>query len=553
VARAYKDGYEGAHKDAFIGLGTAPLEDSQFRSALFEQLGESRLEAAVTTDICGKKDSHATRLDAEAVEGIKKARLHRKVATAVFFESNGGQAKAEATVPEIRLAVAEPGLDIGNIETVIEALTESSYYLVVERNRYRFSFRENLNKRFADRRASIQPKKIEERIKAEVQKVFAAGPNVERFYFPEKSSQVPDRPVLTLVILPFDPHRDERKIEQFVETMTRDYGTSSRTFKSALIWCAPDPAGSLHEDARRLLAWEDIQSEQLDLMLDDAQKTQLSECVSKARRDLKETVWRNYKTLFLLGKDNKMRTVDLGLITSSHANSITELILNQLTLEDVISKGISPNFLGRNWPPAFTEWSTKSVRDAFFASPLFPRLLVPDTLRDTIAKGVQSGVLAYVGKSNGDYKPFAFNTALMPNEVEFSEDVFIISKETADAHLKAKASAEKASERPTGKTEQPGETDSSKTPQPTPQHPIPGDTDDGSGKTARKIVWRGEIPAQKWSNFYLKVISKLAASKGLKLSVTLEASPDGGVAPHRVEEIKMALRELGLGDEIDLV
>ena len=64
-----------------------------FRSALFEQLGENKLEGAVTTDICGKKDSHAIRLDAEAVDTIRKARLNRKVATSIFFESNGGQAR----------------------------------------------------------------------------------------------------------------------------------------------------------------------------------------------------------------------------------------------------------------------------------------------------------------------------------------------------------------------------------------------------------------------------------------------------------------------------
>src|SRR5260370_15189295 len=38
-----------------------------------------------------------------------RSRLHRKVVTTIFFESNGGTAHAEATLPEIRLAVAEPG------------------------------------------------------------------------------------------------------------------------------------------------------------------------------------------------------------------------------------------------------------------------------------------------------------------------------------------------------------------------------------------------------------------------------------------------------------
>jgi predicted AAA+ superfamily ATPase len=193
VARAYQDGFKGAHRDPLIGLGTAPLDDSQFRAAMFEQLGEHRLEAAVTTDICGKKDSHAVRLDAEAVETIKKARLHRKVATAIFFESNGGMSRAEATIPEIRLAVAEPDIDVGNVETVLEALTEACYYLTVERNRYHFSFRENLNKRYADRRANIKNEAIEESIRAEIQKVFSGSAGVERIFYPERSNQIPPR------------------------------------------------------------------------------------------------------------------------------------------------------------------------------------------------------------------------------------------------------------------------------------------------------------------------------------------------------------------------
>src|SRR5438128_5134386 len=55
-----------------------------------------------------------------------------------------------------------PGLDIGNVETALETLTEACYYLAVERNRYRFSLKENLNKRFADRRATIQAKDVDE-------------------------------------------------------------------------------------------------------------------------------------------------------------------------------------------------------------------------------------------------------------------------------------------------------------------------------------------------------------------------------------------------------
>ena len=175
VSHAFQDGFKGDHRDALIGLGTAPLDDPQFRAAMFEQLGEHRLEAAVTTDICGKKDSHAVRLDNEAIDAIKKTRLHRKVATTIFFESNGEMSRAESSAPEIRLAVAEPDLNIGHVETVLEALTDACYYLTVERNRYHFSFKENLNKRYADRRANIKDTAINDRVRTEIETVFAAS------------------------------------------------------------------------------------------------------------------------------------------------------------------------------------------------------------------------------------------------------------------------------------------------------------------------------------------------------------------------------------------
>jgi hypothetical protein len=553
VSKAYQEGYKGGHKDLLIGLGTAPLDDPMFRAALFEQLGESRLEGAVTTDICGKKDAFAVRLDNEAVDAIKKARLHRKIATAIFFESNGGQAKAEATVPEIRLAVAEPGLDIGNIETVLETLGTSCYYMSVERNRYRFSLSPNLNKLLADRRASIQTPKIDERVRNEIQKVFAAGSGVERVFYPEKSGQIPDRPALTFVVLPPDQSlQDDKKTTALIETMTKEYGTSARTFKSALVWCVPESASGLSDEARKVLAWEDIHEEEADLRLDDSQKRQLAENLKKAQRDLKESVWRTYKNLMLLGKDNRMRLVDLGLVHSSAADSMVTLVMNRLRQDGDVEEGVSPNFLVRNWPPAFKEWATKSVRDAFFASPQFPRLLNGEVVRDTIARGAREGILAYVGKTeSGDYDPFIYRAPLSANDVELSGDVYVVTKETAEAYLKAKTSPSVAAV--------PGEPPLVPLPKQPPTPGVAGPTGDPGVAappempvtgTVAKLSWCGAVPAQKWMNFYTKVLSKFAGGKGLTLTVTVEAAPEGGISTQKIEEAKVALRELGLDDEI---
>lgn len=551
VSHAYQQGFKGGQKDPLIGLGTAPLEDSMFRSAVFEQLGETKLEGAVTTDICGKKESHAIRLDAEAPEAIKAARLHKKVATAILFESNGGQAKGEATQPEVRLAVAEPGMDIGNVETALEALTEASYYLTVERNRYRFSLKENLNKRFADRRATIRSESAQARIREEIQKVFAPGSGVERIFFPEKSGQIPDRAAVTLVVLPPEVSlRDEKATTAFVDVITREYGNSSRTFKSALIFCVPESAEALCDEARKVLAWEDIDDESDELKLDETQIRQLDENVKKARRDLKETIWRTYKVIMLLGKDNTLKKVDLGLVHSSAAPDLATLVLNHLRQTDDLVTGVSPSFLVKHWPPAFKEWATKSVRDAFFASPQFPRIQSADAIRETISRGVANGLLAYVGRTgSGDYRPFYFNQALMVGDIDFSDEMFLITKETAEAHLKSKtAPVAPVSAVPVAKPIEPEKLKESSAQEPEGRKPV--EPQKPEQLTFTNMAWSGDVPAQKWMRFYTSVLSRFATGKGLKLKVSVEVVPEGGISRQKVEETKAALRELGMSDDV---
>lgn len=107
--------------------------------------------------------------------------------------------------------------------------------------------------------------------------------------------------------------------------------------------------------------------------------------------------------------------------------------MQRLKYSGEVVEQFSPNFLLRHWPPTFTEWSTRSVRDTVYASPQFPRLLNPDSLRNTIAQGVSSGQFAYIGKkSAGEYDPFLFGTAKQADDIEFSEDVYIIARETAE-------------------------------------------------------------------------------------------------------------------------
>jgi hypothetical protein len=604
VSNAYVQGYKGVHRDPVIGLGTAPLDDPYFRAALFEQLGNNDLEGPVTTDVAGKKEAHALRLDRGADDAVKKARLHQKVATVILFESNGGQTRAEATVPEIRLAVAEPELDIANVESALEALAESCYYLTSDKNRYRFSLSPNLNKLLTDRRAGVKASDIEERVKQVVQEVFKAGPSVpERTYFPEKPGQVPDRPALTLVVATLEQHHGDPTTRKLLEQIVREYGQSGRTFKSALIFALPEDSSLLREEARKLLAWEDLANDD-DIIkrLEESQRRQLETNAKKAARDLKEAVWRTYKHVLLLGRDNTLQEIDLGLVNSSAAGSLVELILNRLRERDEVTETVGASKLVKSWPPAIKEWTTKAVRDAFFASPTLPRLLKPDAIKRTIADGVNQKLLAYAGKGNGGgYSPFIFepDTGLDEADVEISDEFVLLKAEDARL-LKEPSRLTSLEVRPSSTTTKPGgsvaftvmgynqhgremayqdaewsatggEIDSqgrfiaesvgnyqvrAKTGSLEGVAQVQVVEGKGGGDGPEKKVigfgWKGAIAPQKWMNFYTKVLSSLVSTPGLTLEVSFEVTPGESTTEAKVEATKAALRELGLSENVEV-
>jgi len=609
VSRAYQEEHRKASSEPLITLGTAPLDDQVFRDAVFEQLGSDQLSVPVGTDIAGKKESHAVRLDRESTEAIRKARLHQKVATIIFMESNGGQSqsKSEASLPEIRAAIGGPDVNLADLETILEGLSGTCYYLNWEKNRYRFGLRPNLNQMLVTRRGAIAQKDIDERVKQTITDLFKEGhKGLERRYFPERSNDVPDRPQLTLVVLGLDCHSGDLKTEALMESILRESGTSGRTYKSGLLFAVPDAGTTIADAARNVLAWEDInQDDDSKGQLEESQKRSLDHSLKRARSDLKEAIFRAYRHVYLLGKDNKLKDVDLGQITSSMAGSPTELIINTLLKDDEITQSVGANKLLRVWPPALKEWSTKAIRDAFFASPALPRLLDPDTIKRTIADGVSSNLFGYARKEGDRLVLERFGESMMEMEIEIADDVFLLKAEDAQKlqepprldrlqisperaeigpkeHVTFKAkgidqyghpfdvedvtwSAPGCSVTDDGQLtagEAPGlytvtaETDGLQAEaqvrvvEKTEESDDETTDDETAGNGQKTLRWSGTIPHQKWSNFYLKVLTKLASSQGLSLEVRITAPTDGEHAKAKAEEVKTALRELGLDEDV---
>ncbi len=607
IARQYQEEHKKASREPLITLGSAPLEDQVFRDAVFEQLGSDQLSTPVTTDIAGKKDAHSIKLDREATDSIKKSRLHQKVSTVIFFECNGGQSqsKADASVPEIRTALGSPDLNLAEIEAVLEGLSSTCYYLTWDRNRYRFGLRPNLNQMLVTRRGAISVRDIDDQVRKTIIDVFKDGQQaLERRYFPARSNDIPDRPQLTLAILSPDYLAKDAESKALMEKMVRESGLSGRTYKSGLVFVASDSATLMTEAARTLLAWDDIQDDVDSVaQLEESQKRNLTRSLGRARSDLKEAIWRSYRHVFLLAENNRLKEVDLGQVTSSMASNYVDLLVNQLTRDDEITSSVGVNRLIRVWPPALTEWSTKDVRDAFFASPALPRLLEPDSIKRTIADGVSAKSLGYARRESDGLVLEKFGDSMSDLEVEIDKDVFILKADDAQK-LVEPPRLDRLLIQPDQAEANPGKrvtfsatgldqyghkydvkdvkwftsdggidenglliaADNTGIYTITAQvegiqnstqlrvtDKVPGggggDESDDVGIEGVTIRWQGDVPPQKWMNFYTKVLTRFVTEPGLKLQVSFEAPTEEAAAQNTLDQIKSALRDLGLGED----
>ncbi|GIV00649.1 MAG: hypothetical protein KatS3mg014_2264 [Actinomycetota bacterium] len=71
-----------------------------------------------------------------------------------------------------------------------------------------------------------------------------------------------------------------------------------------------------------------------------------------------------------------------------------------------------------------------------------------------------------------------------------------------------------------------------------------------TGERVTDVSWEGEVPWQKWTTFYNKVLSGLA-NEGLDVTVRFEARPKDGLLRERVERLRDSLAELGLPPDLE--
>ena len=205
------------------------------------QLGESRLDVAIDADLAGET-AHSKALDADTKGALRD--IHRRVGTAILFESSGGQVDKVAHLPELRFALGEPDVETTTVDNAASALEKSGFFMrKVGTDGYRIHHQATLRKVVSDRRASLDEEtEIKPAIRRIVQEEFARGASVPVVYFPEDGDAVQDSPRLTMVVLdPMEEWREGGQLAGRISQWTKGAGQVATTL--------PRSVGLVREEA----------------------------------------------------------------------------------------------------------------------------------------------------------------------------------------------------------------------------------------------------------------------------------------------------------------
>ena len=556
ISWAAREQFQKARTEPLITLGSAPLDVPEFRAVVLGQLGESRLDVAIEADLAGPM-AHATALDTDAKGALRD--IHRRVGTAVLFESSGGQVDKVAHLPELRFALGEPEVETTTVDNAASALEKSGFFVrKVGTDGYRIHHQATLRKVVSDRRASLDEEtETKPAVRKLVENEFTRGAMIPVVYFPESGEAVQDSPRLTLIVV--DPVEEWNQSGQMVERVgrwTRGRGSSPRLYPGALVWCARKPGRELPDKVEVWLAWKRVAREVAEGVLgaefERAERSEIQTHVHDAEEAAKDEVWAGYRFVALGDAQAKqgLKIIDLGAGHASASETLCGRIVAALKSGALLNESVGAGYIDRHWPPALKDagaWPLTGLRQSFLNGAL-TRLMDPDmVLRRQIVDFVGRGDfgLASGDKGDGRYERVWYKEPVHSEEVAFEADVYLLIKAKAEQLHGVGGSPDPQ-------------------PEPTPNQapgsgfvlkPSPGNSSveveaPAGQKTSLRLV--GTVPPEVWNRIGTKLLPKLRSGEDLDVGVEFSVKVDSASLNNFETDLRQILADLGLSDHVQL-
>ena len=552
ISSASVQQFREARNEPLITLGSAPLDVPSFRETVLGQLGEQRLRTAIDVDLAGET-ARAKPLDADTRGALKD--IHKRVGTAMLFESSGGMIDRVAHLPELRFALGEPEVETTTIDNAATALAETGFFIrKVGADGYRIHHQATLRKAVADLRASLDEEtEVKPAIRRLVEREFNRGTGIQKVFFPEDSNAVSDDPRMTLVVMgPDEEWRESNHIAERIGQWTRERGRSPRLYPAALVWCIRKPGRDLRDKVELWLAWQKVKIEidagNMGPEFDRSEINALAQQIKTAEEEATEEVGASYRHIAILDAQakNGLKTIDLGAGYAAGSGTLTERVVTALRANALLNESVGASYIERHWPPALKDggtWPLSSLRQSFLNGSL-TRLLDPDRiLRQKVAELVENGDfgLGSGEEGQGRYTRMWYKQLPPTDEVNFDSETFLITKDRAELILTPRETPEPA---PTQFPELgPGPTVCP----PGPDKPRP---EPESEKAT--IHLRGTVPLESWNMVGTRILPRLRSGEEMNLAVDLSVQVNSSDLQRLEAELRQALEDLKLEGQVKI-
>ncbi len=549
------------HSEAtLICPGDVPLDDSGVRAEVLRFAGES-FKSALNSDII-RADSKAPQEDKRRGGEVERNHLGVGLATTAFLDSFGPDKVVGASVSQMFLGVARPGISRGVIEDVRDALAQQLWYMRYEGGRYRFTTEPNLNKVIIEREGAIEESRIGELLREASR---TAAPQLNPFRVEvgvSTGTDVQDEQRLAIGLLDAaHTFGSELTAEtsSIAEQVITTRGSTARTNKSAVCVVAADSSAlsKARQTARTLAAMRDINHDRRRLeRFNKEQREQLSQRLTESEERLPQQIVMAYRHLILLSGDGnggmELQFVDLG--PARITDTVPLRVKDYLIANDRLLDGsLSPAALlsGRFHIMADDDDAVEIDRllAFFYRLPRLPRLGSPDVLRRCLVAGVEGRIFGLASGSNWTASDaiLRYGEHVDPGEIQFQPGTWLVRASAIETLLAERGLVSHAVA--------PGPS-----PAITPSEPQAGSNSEGivTPETGKRVdptsvlITVRDVPADKVRDVIKVALFPLAA-KGAEVTTTFEilaTKPDG--LPRRELDlvVREGLNQLGLQAEI---
>nr|MBC8384565.1 ATP-binding protein [Candidatus Cloacimonadota bacterium] len=369
----------------YISLADFNLSNQEVRRELLKHI-EPHFDAVIAQDITSS-NSGAKKINNNLGTSYKSFQLGSRTATSIFLYSHSGGTIKGATKLDIKRSATSLEIPSAGIDSSLDELRNSLFYLQFKDGKYFFTNQPNLNHILNTKIENVPDNKVKEMEKDEIRKSLNVG-KFKTYLYPRSNNDIVDDNQFKLVIL-------SQNDQEFIKHIIGNKGNNPRVYRNTLFFLVPmeSEKHSFTNSVKKLIAYKEIKND-ITLNLSKQQIKEVDEKIKNLGNELKDILRSYYRLVYILQKDG-LKELDLGIPTFGNVQKINDEIYDKLISNNEIVKAVAPIYIFNKYLTSQDYVNIEKIYDATLKTPGELRLQSKDVLVSSVTKGVENGIFGF--------------------------------------------------------------------------------------------------------------------------------------------------------------